>query len=143
MNWTNVVFTPAVVGATEIQFSGVTSVQIDPGGSLAKFSGDGDRYPTLIINDFNEPTITVHTADLSALRQCSVGAVGTIQATLMDARNGTGTGAITYVMTNAVVATNPLKGGHRQFGESTITFHGYSADGTTNPLTSTIVGDTP
>src|SRR3954449_2318452 len=96
MNWTGVTFTPLNGSPTAI--TGVTSVQIDSGGSLAKFSGDGDRFSTTVVNDFNDPSITVHSADLAAVRAFAVGTVGTLTATHNDARNGAGSGAITYVL---------------------------------------------
>ena len=132
MNWTNVTFTPQNGSSTTI--TGVTSVTIDTGGNLARFSGDGDRYVTTMVNDFNEPIVTVHAADLSALRANPVGTVGTFTATHNDAKNGSGSGAVTYTLANAVVASCKLGGAHRHFGQGTLTFHAFSTDGVTNPI---------
>ena len=136
MNWTGVSFTPA--GGQAINFTGVSQVQIDPGGSLVKFSGDGDRYNTTVVNDFNDPSITVTSADLAAINSVVVGQMGAFTATHNDAKNGTGTGAITYTLANAVVSNNPRGGSHRQFGTGTITFTTQSADGVTNPLSTSV-----
>jgi hypothetical protein len=136
MNWTGVTFTPA--GGSTTVITGVTSVSIEPGGNLNKFSGDGDRYFTTVINDMNEPLVTVHAADVAAIRANSVGAVGTFTATHNDAKNGSGSGAITYTLTNAVIANNPIQGAHRQFGYGTLTITAFSTDGLTNPLSTTI-----
>jgi hypothetical protein len=136
MNWTGVTFTPQGGSATAI--TGVTSIAIDSGGSLVKFSGDGDRYNTTVINDHNEPEVTVHSADLAAVRANPVGTVGTFTATLNDARNGTGTGAITYTVANSVVSTNSIQGAHRQFGQGVLTLTAFSTDGVTNPISATI-----
>jgi hypothetical protein len=103
-----------------------------------RFSGDGDRYSTTVVNDYNEPVITVHAADLAAVRANPVGTVGTFTATHNDAKNGTGSGAITYTLTNAVIASNPVQGTHRQFGQGTLTVTAYSTDGITNPLSTSI-----
>ena len=135
MNWTGVTFTP--VNGTPMAITGVTSVQIDSGGSLLKFAGDGDRFSTTVVNDFNDPTITVHSADLAAVMAFPVGTAGTFMATHNDARNGTGSGAITYTLTNAVIAANPVHGSHRQFGQGVLTLSAFSADGVTNPLSTT------
>jgi hypothetical protein len=132
MNWTGVTFTP--VNGTATTITGVTGVVIDAGGSLVKFSGDGDRYYTTVVNDHNEPTVTVQAADLSAIRANPSGSVGTFSATHNDARNGIGTGAITYTLTNAVIASNSIRGSHRQFGQGTLTLTAFSSDGVTNPL---------
>ena len=136
MNWTGVTFTP--VGGQPTFFSGVTSVAIESGGSLARFAGDGDRYVTTMVNDFNEPTVTIQAADLASLRANPVGTVGTLTATHNDAKNGTGAGAVTYTMANAVVAACQVKGAHRQFGQGSITFAAFSSDGVTNPLATSV-----
>lgn len=136
INWSGVTFTP--VGGQPTAIGGVTSVAIESGGSLAKFAGDGDRYVTTMVNDFNEPTVTIQAADLASLRANPVGTVGTLTATHNDARNGTGPGAITYTMSNAVVASCQVKGAHRQFGQGSITFAAFSTDGVTNPLATSI-----
>ena len=136
LNWTGVSFTP--VGGSPVAITGVTSVSIDSGGSLLKFAGDGDRFNTTVVNDFNEPVISVQAADLAAIRSYPVGTVGTFIATHNDARNGTGSGAITYTMSNAVIASNSVKGSHRQFGQGTLTLTAFSTDGVTNPLSTSV-----
>ncbi len=136
MNWSGVTFTP--VGGQPTLISGVTSVAIESGGSLARFAGDGDRYVTTMVNDFNEPTVTIQAADLASLRANPVGTVGTLTATHNDAKNGTGSGAVTYTMSNAVVASCHVHGAHRQFGQGSITFAAFSGDGVTNPLSTSI-----
>jgi hypothetical protein len=136
MNWTGVSFTP--VGGAPTPINGVTSIRIDTGGSLLKFAGDGDRYSTTVVNDFNDPTVAVRSADLAAVIAYPVGTVGTFIATHNDAMNGSGTGAITYTLQNAVVASHPVQGSHRQFGQGELTFTAYSTDGVTNPLSLSI-----
>lgn len=137
MNWTGVSFTPS--GGSLLTYTGVTNVAIDLGGSLAKFSGDGDRYNTTVVNDFNDPSITVTSADLTALRTNPVGTVGAFSATHNDAKNlvTASGGAITYALANAVVSTVQVGGAHRQFGQGTIGFDTFSSDGVTSPLTYT------
>lgn len=136
MNWSGVTFTPLNGSATNI--TGVTSVTIDSGGSLARFAGDGDRYVTTMVNDFNEPIVTIHSADLSALRANPVGTVGTFTATHNDAKNGVGTGAVTYTLANAVISACQVQGAHRQFGQGTLTLGAFSSDGITNPISTSI-----
>jgi hypothetical protein len=136
MNWTGVSFTPS--NGTPTSITGVSSISIDTGGSLARFSGDGDRFNTTVVNDFNEPLITIQAADLAAINANPVGTVGTFVATHNDAKNGTGTGAITYTLSNAVIASNPIHGAHRQFGLGTLTITAFSTDGATNPLSISI-----
>jgi len=136
LNWTGVSFTP--VGGSSVAITGVTSVSIDSGGTLLKFAGDGDRYNTTVVNDFNEPTISVQATDLVAIRSYPVGTVGTFVATHNDAKNGSGSGAITYTLSNAVIASNAVRGLHRQFGHGTLTLTAFSSDGVTNPLSTSV-----
>ncbi len=76
MNWTGVSFTPN--GGSPTAITGVTSIVIDTGGNLVRFSGDGDRYSTTIINDHNEPVVTVHSGDLEAIRAHPSGLSSTV-----------------------------------------------------------------
>ncbi len=136
MNWSGVAFTP--VNGTATTITGVTSVTIDSGGSLARFSGDGDRYVTTMVNDFNEPLVTIHSADLASIRANPVGTVGTFSATHNDAKNGVGTGAVTYTLANAVISACQVSGAHRQFGQGTLTLTAFSSDGITNPISTSV-----
>lgn len=137
VNWTATGFTPT--GGTLQPYTGVRSVAFDPGGNLIKFSGDGDRYPTTIVNDMNEPSCTIQAADLASVRMSPPGTVGTVTATHNDARNGAqaGGGGIAYTLANAVVRNTPISGEHRQFGSGTVQFDAFSSDGLTNPLSAT------
>ncbi len=136
MNWSGVSFTPQ--GGQPLPISGVTVIEIETNGNLLKFSGDGDKFFTTVVTDVMDPTITVHAADVAAIRANPPGTVGTFTATLNDARNGTGTGAITYTLTNAVVASANVRGSHRQFGQGILVLSSFSSDGLTNPLSITI-----
>lgn len=136
MNWSGVSFTPS--GGQTLAITGVTEIEIENKGNLVKFSGDGDRYYTTVVNDVMDPTITIHTADLMVLRTIATGTLGTFVATLNDARNGTGTGSITFSLTNAVVASTHVHGTHRQFGQGKLVISSFSTDGVTNPLSTSI-----
>lgn len=131
MNWAPVTFTPS--GGTASTATGVTNVAINTGGNLVKFSGDGDRFTTTVVNDYNDPTVTVTSADAAWLLGIGPGSRGALVATHKDAKGATG-GELTFTLSNAV-ANSPTWGGqHRQIGSGTIDFAAESADGVTNPL---------
>ena len=132
MNVTSCTFTPTSGSSTT--YTGVTSVATDHGGSLIKFSGDGDRYPTTTVNDFNDPSVTITSADYAALYAQAVGTRGSLVYTYKDAKAATG-GALTVTVSTAIVETIQFTGQHRQFGSGTVTFATESSDGTTSPLT--------
>ncbi|WP_422932038.1 hypothetical protein [Singulisphaera sp. PoT] len=131
MNWTGVGFTP--VSGTLTTCTGVTQVQFNIGGSLVKFSGDGDRFPTTVVNDFNDPSMQVTTADLNWLLSIPPGTRGTATATHKDAKGATG-GNMVYTLANAICENPQVGGQHRQIGSGSTTFYAESSDGTTNPL---------
>jgi hypothetical protein len=131
MNWAPVSFTPT--GGTISTATGVTNVQLRGGGNLVKFSGDGDRFMTTVVNDMNDPALTVTCADIGWMLGVGPGARGTFTATHKDAKGGTG-GALTLTLANAVTNMPDWGGAHRQVGSGTIEFHSESPDGTTNSL---------
>lgn len=131
MNWAPVTFTPS--GGTAMTATGVTNVSVTAGGSLVKFAGDGDHYNTTVVNDMNDPSIKITTADEAWAMGIAPGTRGTLVVTHKDAKLGTG-GNITFTLSNAV-AMDPTAGGqHKQIGSSDITFFAESTDGVTSPL---------
>lgn len=121
--------------------TGVTNFAYDAGGSLIKFSGDGDRYPTTVVNDFSDPSFSLTTADMAAARACTPGLRGVFTATINDAKNGISAGGGGYTVstssTGGVVMTNSATQAHRQFGSATISIAVESSDGITNPVSFT------
>jgi hypothetical protein len=134
LNWPTVTFTPA--GGSLGAITGVQDFEIAPGGNLIKHSGDGDRAPTTVVNDYNDPTVTVTHRDLTAQHALVPGVRGVLVGTHADAKNGVvvGGGGYTVTLTNAVIGDNPSGGRHRQFGEARTMFSAESADGTTSAL---------
>jgi hypothetical protein len=130
-NISGVTFTPS--GGSATTFTGVTSIPTDFGGTLAKFDGDGDRYVTTCINEFNDPSISIQCADMGAAMANLSGARGTLVYTYKDAKVATG-GALTFTVTTAIVANVSVSQSHRQFGQATVTFGVESSDGATNPV---------
>lgn len=137
MNWTGTKLTVSP-SSVIVNITGVTNVQIAGGGSLKKFSGDGDRYNTTVVCDEEDPVITVTTADETAVRTLTPGTRGTFYTVHNDAKNGNsaGGGAIAHTMSNAIVGDYGVGGAHKAYGSNTIVIHGESADGLTNPLAS-------
>ncbi len=111
----------------------VTHASVGQGGSLIKFKGDTDLYPTIIANVDNEPHMSITTADVGNLMALVPGAVGTLTATLNDAKSATG-GAVVFTMINSAFENADTQAQHAQFGSVTGTWQAYSADGSTNPL---------
>jgi hypothetical protein len=134
MNWSAVGFTPS--GGSLTTITGVTEIQIDPGGALATFKGDVDVFDTTIVNHENKPKVTVRAADVATIQGLAPGTVGALAATFKDAKKATG-GDILYAIANAVVENTPGGGQHAAFGEATLSLACYSSDGATSPISFT------
>lgn len=128
-NWTAVSF-----GTTSIHR--VSQATFTQGGSLAAYSADGDRFPTVVVNTLSKPRATVTSGDAAALMAIAPGTEGTFSATHKDARGEVG-GDILYVLSNAVAENAETSGSHGQFGSATLSLLAFSSDGITNPLSFT------
>ena len=64
----------------------------------------------------------------------SIGTRGTYVGTHNDSENGTGSGAITYTLSNATVTDEPRGGPHQDYGQGTLQMEAKSNDGATSPL---------
>lgn len=137
LNWGTVSFTPPTP-AIAIQILKVSEVQVDPGGTLLTFAGDNDRYPTTIVCAMSNPKVTITSADIGTLQGISPGTTGTIAATHLDATGATG-GDIVYAISNAVCENTPGSGSFGAWGQGTISFLCFSADGATSPISFTRV----
>lgn len=131
VNWTAATFTPTSGSPTTI--NALRSARVDSGGSLIKFSGSNDRGPRVVVNDFNEPIIEVETGDIAAVMALLTGTAGSFTITHKDAKLGS-LGDIVWTMNPCVVGSPRSDGQHRQFGNGSIRFEGYFADGQTHPL---------
>ncbi len=134
MNVTSCIFTPT--GGSATTYTGVTGVNIDTGGSLAVFSGDGDRFPTTVVNDFNDATVSIQCADMAAAYANPNGTRGTLVYVSKDAKLATG-GNITVTVATAIIENITFNTAHRQYGQFSVNFKTESADGSTNPISFT------
>jgi hypothetical protein len=126
INWSGVAF-----NSTNI--TRVTNASIGQGGSLIKFKGDTDVYPTIIASVDQEPHASVTTADVGTMMGFSPGTTATLTATLNDAKQASG-GAVNFTLINAVFENADTQAQHAQFGSVTGTWQCFSSDGSTNPL---------
>lgn len=111
----------------------VTGVNFDQGGELTEFAADGDLYPTTIINLMNRPRCQVASGDIATLMGIAPGTTANLSATHKDAKLAA-SGAIAYVLSNAVFESATANGPFGAIGSVSGNFRAFSGDGTTNPL---------
>lgn len=126
INWSAVSFASTAI-------TRVTNASVSQGGSLIKFKGDTDIYPTIIAAVDIEPSLSITTADVGTMMGFSPGAGGTVLLTMKDSKLASG-GDVNFTLANAVFENADTGGAHAQFGSVTGTWQCYSTDGSTNPL---------
>lgn len=131
LNWTGVSYTPAAGTLTAI--TKVTSMEFNFNGSLIHFKGDDDRYPTVIANADNEPSVSVTSGDVKALYSISPGTVCTVVGTLQDALKAAG-GDITFTASNAVFSSPNMNASHGSFASASASWSCFSSDGQAPPI---------
>ena len=136
MNWTGVAFTPD--GGSLTSITGVTNLRIQFNGNNTKFYGDGDIYPSTIAHSQEDLQITITAASVAALLALPGGTRGTLVATLNDARNKEGTGAITFTIVGCVIRSPDVGAQYRQFSAPTLMIDVEVEDGLTNPVSTSI-----
>jgi hypothetical protein len=129
MNWSAVTF-------NSITLNKITSGTFNMGGQLLPFAGDQDLYPTVIVNNMNNPGASFTSGNIALLQGIAVGTTSTLLATLNDAKGATG-GAINYTLINAVYQGADASDSHAQYGSGTANWLAFSSDGITTPLSFT------
>jgi hypothetical protein len=132
INWASVEF-----GTTAI--SRISTGSFGYGGTLAKWKGDTDKFPTVIANVNNDPHASFTSGDVGVLMTIVPGTSGTLSAVMNDALGQT-SGNVTFTLNNAVFENGDGQDQHAQFGTATGTWQAYSTDGVTNPLVVTYAG---
>jgi hypothetical protein len=129
MGWTNVMLATAPI-------TRVDSIEINVGGQLIAYAGDNDRYNVVVVNNMNDPSVTINCSSPASLMGITPGSEGTFTATHKDAMLATA-GDIIYTVINCVAPGASTSGAHAQFGTATIQLKPYAADGATNPISYT------
>lgn len=132
MNWSGVIYTPGAGSATS--FTEVVSISCDFGSDKQSWSADADTFAKLIVTRMNRRVVTLTCGAVNQLMNVVKNSPGSLVFILNDALNVLGTGAITFTLANCIPIETPLSGSHNQFGGGTITFEGYAANGTSDPL---------
>ena len=140
MNWVNVVITPP--SGSAINLTEVTEVSPGLKETNKPFYGDNRRFAKMLRAVEYQRSLDVTTGDVATANSIPVDQPCTITATLCDARNGTGSGALNYTFKNAVMGENGVKAANNEYGMVTLHFDCYSDDATavdTDPFSFTVV----
>ena len=132
INISGAVFTKNPTGTVPV--TTVQSVQLGKRGKEVQASGDANFYPTLSVTVGAAPQLTIQHQNLGLLGSLFEQTTGSFTFTANDAVNGSGTGAVTGVLTNAHVVSHEAQAQHQQVGTATLTLSAYSSDGTTSPF---------
>ena len=135
MSWVNITATPNTGNA--ITLNETTSLEVISSDGLEPWQADGNKFATALVSATGTRGVTISGGNCAAIARMPKGTVFTISATLRDAINGTGSGAITLTLVNAVVSENPISGVTNKYAGGSVTLMAFSADGSADPLTFT------
>lgn len=138
MPGTNLYANWSPVNWNSITFTKVQDCSFDWGGSLDAYSGDGDRYDTVLAALMTRCTGSITSGNTFQIM--SLGPPGSASSSLvavhLDAKLVAVQGA-QYTLANAVFETATTNGPHASWGTATARFKSFSSDGTTSPLSLT------
>lgn len=126
-----VTFTPS--GGSPTTYTGFVSAKPIIGDQLVEFTGDAALFATLLASVKGSRGLQLSGYDVYKILKLSKGP-GTLVVTVNDAVNGTGAGAITYTLANAVRQDAGANHQNQSADQGSITYMAYSSDGTTDPL---------
>lgn len=132
MNWEPVTVTPD--GGTLVTLKEIVDIELDAQSQQEVFYGDARKHPRLICNTAKKRSLSINGGNVAQLMAIPDDTPCTIVATLRDAKNGTGTGAITVTLVNACREKLSTKGPNNKFGMSSLTFNAFANAGDTDPL---------
>ena len=128
MNWVGVTATPQVSNGQVINITEVTDVAPKLSAQLQKFYGDNRKFPRCIRATELTRELSITTGDAAVANSINPNVPYTITATLCDAFNGSGVGAITYTFKNCCLQENGVKAANNKFGEITLMFDSFGDD---------------
>lgn len=132
-NWSSVVVTPSGGGA--ITVPEVIDLAVDATSPSLRFEGDRDAFASLIRTPQKTRKVKITSSAINVLATILEDTPCTIVGVLNDLGNGTGTGAITCTLTNAVRNAFRFSGKNNTVAAGSLEFEAYATDGQTDPLT--------
>lgn len=124
---------------TVIDIGEVTDIEFDEDIKQEIFFGDNRKRPKLIRNTEEKNTLKIVGGNIAKLASIPKDVPLTIETTLCDALNGTGIGALTITLENAMRGKITNKGSNNKFATGDVTFTSFGDDEDASPLTITPV----
>lgn len=134
MNWKNVTATPTG-GGSAIVIGEVMDMGVEVNDAIEEWTADGNRFSTVAVVAQSSRGGTISGGDIAKLLGLSGTTRYTLVATLNDAYNLDGEGALTLTWTNVVFGGKSSKGPSNKFATGQVEFTAHSTDGDTDPLT--------
>lgn len=132
-NYDTVKFTP--LSGPVVTMDGITSIRHSTNGTTQAFRGDNDRFPTTRVADYQDPSFAISGGNVQQVAMSlGHGNRGTFTYRILDAVNGSTSGALTITAIGAMITTPNLNSQHGQYASADLTIATTSADGITNPV---------
>ena len=127
-----VTFTPS--GGSTLTVTGNVSVDVMIDDQLVEFTGDAATFATLLANVKGTRGLRLSGYDIGDIIAKFGKGPGTLVVRVNDAVNGTGAGALTYTLSNAMRAGIGINHRNQSADAGSVTYTSYSSNGSTDPL---------
>lgn len=126
-------FTPS--GGSTTTFTGNFSVDVMLNDQLVEFTGDAARFATLLASVKGTRGLKLSGYDVGKYISLMGPGPGTLVVIVNDALNGTGAGALTYTLANAMRGDFSASHRNQSADSASVTYTAFSSNGSTDPLT--------
>ena len=122
-------------GGPAITLPQVVDLGLGKDGEKVSWVADGGAFVSLITVRGRSRKLMIDTGQVALALSVPENTPCTVSVVLLDARNGTGTGALTLTLANAVLVGDDMQAQVNKFGQTKLAFEAYSSDGVADPLT--------
>ena len=122
-------------GGSAILLKETTRLRIIRRENLEEWQGSGDQFSTLFAVSKSDRGCSIEGADINLHLTIPANTACAITGTILHPKNGTGEGALTFTLANAVLQDSSFGAESRRFAGGGVEFLAYSSDGTTDPMT--------
>jgi hypothetical protein len=121
-------------GGSAVAVTGNFAVEVMIGDQLVEFTGDAAAFATLLASVKGSRGLKISGYDVGKHIAVFGKGPGTLVAVVNDAVNGTGAGALTYSLSNAMRADLSISHRNQSADSSSVTYTAFSSNGSTDPL---------
>ncbi len=135
MNWGTTTVTPTAPSGVAIAIDTILDVKVNGKSMQKAFFGDNLQFARLMRNTQKTRSITIVLGNVKKALDIPEDAECTVTAVLLDAINGSGSGAITITAVRAKLEGKPFGGKNNDYAGAELTFNCAGGTNDADPIT--------